>query len=946
MGRRTALAALLTLLAGACAATPDAPPAGEAGTRSAKALPVDPAVRIGRLPNDLTYYLRSNDAPGDNLELRLVVSAGSLEQEVVGSGVAHFLEHMLFNGTVDYPGNELDGALQALGIQLGADVNAFTTCEATVYGLSIVLGDGGGAAADVDTGFHVLDQWATAATIEPADVDDERGVVLEEFRTTETAEGVIAARFDEVYTAGSMYEGCDPIGTEEGIMGLSPGDLRRFYDRWYRPDLMAVVAVGDLPLDRMEEQVVENFSDNAARSGSPTRRPRRAEPVAATVAEVVVHPDAPSPFVSIDIGLGRRVPGTAEGERLLLLDSLLASLLQSHLDEGVASGDLEIVRPLSVAFAHAGELRFIGFNFVADDEAAGAAAVLTELRALAAHGFEEEAVQRELAVFRHSLDQAMASEASRQDHEFADSYVQHFLAGDDIDEVGAIHARRSEVLAATTADDATAHLAGILDRAGPLVLVVGHDPAQLPTRAELAVAVDWAMTAAPEAPAVAATRVAATLMDAPTGVPPVEVNRIPSHDAAELVYANGARVIAAGSDISEGQVDLWAESQGGWSLLAPGDSALVDLATGAVGRSGAGDMTAVGLEGYLQTAGVWLVPYIGETTEGFMGSARSGELEDLFALLHLRVTAPRVDGPAFAEATQAIRSQQRAAEADPLVVASIQMADARYGGDDYVRALPHDDQVEAFTPGSALAMYERRLGHVDDLVVAVVGDTDLATIRDLSDRYVGTLPGGPADTWADVAPTPPLGVVTRTVPAGPNDASAGFELLLLTPVERTEGLVAAARVLERLVETRLFSALREELGLSYGGAFVAIDLVDDPAPLAEVYVAVDGDPDGMEELHTRTLAELAELAGGGLDQASFERARAMVLDDMELVTNGDILERLVAWGRSGGTDSATLGHRYRAVAGLSARDVSTAAALLLPDDRRIEVFRLPGGRMP
>ena len=228
--------ALFCLLLIACASESgpvDISLSGSSAAPPAATLPVDPAVKIGKLDNGLTYYVRSNDAPGGSLELRLVVAAGSLEQEVTGSGVAHFLEHMLFNGTAEYPGNELDDALQSLGMQVGADVNAYTSCEATVYGLTVPLD----SPEHVEVAFDVLDQWATAANLDPDAVVDERGVVLEEYRTTETAEGIITARFDKAYTDGSMYEGCDPIGTSQMILTTEPADLRRFYDRWYRPDL-------------------------------------------------------------------------------------------------------------------------------------------------------------------------------------------------------------------------------------------------------------------------------------------------------------------------------------------------------------------------------------------------------------------------------------------------------------------------------------------------------------------------------------------------------------------------------------------------------------------------------------------------------------------------------------------------------------------------------------
>ncbi len=937
--------ALFCLLLIACASESgpvDISLSGSSAAPPAATLPVDPAVKIGKLDNGLTYYVRSNDAPGGSLELRLVVAAGSLEQEVTGSGVAHFLEHMLFNGTAEYPGNELDDALQSLGMQVGADVNAYTSCEATVYGLTVPLD----SPEHVEVAFDVLDQWATAANLDPDAVVDERGVVLEEYRTTETAEGIITARFDKAYTDGSMYEGCDPIGTSQMILTTEPADLRRFYDRWYRPDLMAVIAVGDLPVDRMESEITDRFSDNMARSNSPEPRTRQAGLITGVVAEVVVHPDAPSPFVSIDYSLPGRKAGTPDGERTSLMDSLVSSLVQSHLDEQIAAGTLPVVRPFAVNFAYTDELRFMGFNYAAEDEAASVAAMLVELRGLADRGFAPESVERNRAAFANALDQALTAEATRQDHSFAAAYVEHFLFGADIGEVTARHARRTEVLASITTDELSGYFATSFEQAAPLVLVVGHDPSDLPSTAELEAAVQEGLTSVAAPSRSGSTGMLESLMTAPAAVDPISVSQLPGNAAVELGYANGAKVIFMRSDIAEGQVDLWAESQGGWTLLGPGNSALVDKSTGAVDRSGVADLTALEVEAFHLSEGIWLASIIDETTEGFMGSARSTDLESLFALMHLRVTEPRVDGPAFAEAMEAIASEQRSVEADPYMASSAQLADARYGGDAYFRPFPDSSQIAGFSPEGALALFESRLGKVDDLVVAVVGDTDAETVRHLADRYVGSLPTGTSDTWAALAPRPPVGVITRTVPAGANEASAGFELLVVTELQPTEEILAASRVLERILQSRLFTTLREEMGLSYGGGQVFIDLAEHPLPLAEVFVSVDGNPGGIGELHARTLAEMTDLAASGPDREEFERAMTTVLTDLDFVTNGDILERLVAWGRSDGEDSATLFDRYEEVYRLELQTVAEAAALLLPEDHRIEVFRMPGGTMP
>ncbi len=224
-------------------------------------LPVDPSVRIGTLENGLAYYLRRNDAPGGSLSVRLAVNAGSLQQAEPTDQMAHFTEHMLFNGTDRYPGNTLDSELRALGAQIGPDLNAFTSFDETVYFLDVPL-----VGSNAQTAFTVLREWAGNATMDPNEVIAERGVVREEFRLrVESAGASVQELFDDAYYADTPYDSALPIGTEDQIMTTTAEDTVDFYNRWYRPDLMAVVVVGDLSLDDMENLVAGSFRRSRAK---------------------------------------------------------------------------------------------------------------------------------------------------------------------------------------------------------------------------------------------------------------------------------------------------------------------------------------------------------------------------------------------------------------------------------------------------------------------------------------------------------------------------------------------------------------------------------------------------------------------------------------------------------------------------------------------------------
>ena len=953
LGRRTAGLAVLLVSLAACAVGPDD---GSGGIESRPAavplsggpsgsvdpaiatIPVDPAVRHGRLDNGLSYYLLENGSPGGSLELRLAVGVGSLEQRVAGDGVAHFLEHMLFNGTEAFPGNQLGRVLRGLGVEFGSDLNAYTTCEATVYQLWVPTT----APGAVEMAFDVLDQWATAATLEPAAVEAERGVVLDEYRSKETVEGIISDHFDRVYRQGTVYEGCDPIGTRDAIETLDASELRAFYDHWYRPDLMAVVAVGDQPVDLLEEMVVSRFSDNQARSSHPVPVMRRADRLTRIIVESITHEDVSSPFISVDYSLPSRRRGTGAGERAVLLDSFVADLLQEHLDEQVRVGRLPIIRPYSTTFHHTSAQPFLGFNFVAEDPPRAVEAFLSELRGLAGHGFRPAVVKRLREDYDRYLDQQFLELPTLQDHERATVLVEHFLFGWSAEEPTAQVNRHRSVVDTLTADVVSRWFAEVLEASAPLVVVVGDDVVTQPTVGDLKVAVGRSREGEAVVPGEARAGSLGALLAQPWApVRPEAVNEIQPHGAVEWVFANGTRVLFAPSQIASGQVDLWAESQGGHSLLAPGKSALVDAVTLAVDGSGVAAFDGVEVGGFQDSEGVFLTSYIDHTTEGFRGSARTTTLESLFSLLYMTVTDPRVDGPALAEALEYLHTLQRLPERDSGTASLIAARQARFGEAPQLRMIPTSEQVTGFTADTALSMFEERLGKVDDLVVAVVGDVEVGTVEDLARRYIGTLAPGPPDRWIDHWPDPPSGVISVMVNAGVGSAEAGFDLWFVRPMRVDEELRAAALVLETVLRERLTDELREEMGLSYRAGEVAIHIREDPDALVEVRVRVVGDPTGIDLLHERTMAEIDDLVSNGPTKDEVDRASETVLADLDFVTNGELLERLIAWGRSGGRDRATLAERYDRVVHLTGRAISEVAAALLDPNHRIEVFRRP-----
>ena len=899
-------------------------------------LPVDPEVLIGELSNGLAYYLRSNDSPGEAVSMYLAVNAGGVLDPEGEEGTAHFLEHMLFNGTERFSKNDLGQALRDLGIDFGPDLNAFTSPDETVYLLDFLLDD----PEALDTAFTVLAEWASAATILPEEVEKERGIVLDEYRLRdESASGRMANFLDAIYYRGTVYEGMLIGGSEESNKTVSAADLREFYDTWYRPENMAVVVVGDLPLTQMEELVVEHFDGLAPRTPSAPEQPDRSaftvQFVTEPVADVVTHPDHGPTYISLDWQLPAWPAGTVGGERLLLMEDVIAQMLDIRLDAAHRAGLMaQADEPKLFAFDAARGLRLYGTNFQGTDLVQATTDYLSVVEGAAHFGFTSDELGQAVDALRASLRFQLDASETRPDDEYAFDYVWHFLSGADISSTTDRVERLDALLDTYTTEELTAHLRWVLDKAPPLVVAIGPDPSAVPTAADLLAAVE---AATPLAPPDAEAEVE-TLMERPDPVAPSresEVELLP--DAYEWEFPNGARVVFAPSDTAAGEVEVVAEGLGGWSTLSVGDSALVRHATAAVAASGVADASATQLDQYLSDTTAGVQPFITEFSEGFAAASGAGDLETLFVLMHLYVTEPRVTEVAVREQVQAMTTRLANAQTIPQWISELALLDAVYGGSPWFQFIATQEQIDAATPESMLALYEARLGDVDDLIVAVVGDIERAVVADLAARYIGTLPSGAPDTFEDRRPGLWSGVERITVPVDADAGAAGFDLVFAAAAPVTAESLVVADVAAAVINDLLTVRVREALGDAYvADATVSADRA---VGVWEGRIFSTGASENLEAGHEQVIAILAELIADGPADRDLAQAVAVVSDDYALESNPQLVNLLLSRHHVDDAEVATPARRKAALDGVAADDVQQFIAMLFNLDNRIEAFR-------
>ena len=898
------------------------------------ALPADPAVRIGTLENGLTYYLHNNDSPGDNLDLRLLVNVGAVNESDEVAGIAHFIEHMLFNGTEDYPGNSLGAALRDIGTELGPDLNAYVSHDETAYTLTVNTDP----PSNVPVVFNALSQMAHAATFDPEAVASERGVVLDEMRlSVETSSGHISREFNRIYTAGTPYEGRDPIGTRASLEATTADDLRTFYETWYVPSNMAVVAVGDFAVDDLEDLVEEHFGSIPVGEAPPF------EPVVVTPdpepsTHVVTDDEQGYSYISLDILIPSHGEGTVGGERLITMETIIELMIYNRLTDAYHRGELSQVDPPDfTSFVHNRALRYYGTNWQGEDLDSAFTDYLSVLLTAQEHGFTANDLARAAGQLDTFLQFHLDSAATTQDRQYAQRYQNHFLEGADISAVEDSVARVSAIIEELTAEELTEHYRWLMDRSGPVVIAVGPNPESVPTTAEL----DAAVATSAAGPPPADEALVDELLAQPSPVDPVSdapLELLDGYAGHEWTFANGVRVMFARSDISEGLVHMQAHSSGGWSLLEPGARALSPRAVEAVVGSGLGDLTASQLSRLLEERIVAVTPYIDETSEGFSGGAASDDIESLFQWLHLLVTAPQIDEQAFLQAVNSAETRTSLAEVDPRWQAWVAYTEARFDAD-WHRPVATRDQLESLTPEALLSMYERRLGDVDDLVVAFVGDIDVSEIERFARHYLGTLPAGESDTYANRRPAMPEDVVRREVTVDEGE-SAILELYYEAEGPVTPLGSVAADVLEAGLRERVFLAIREGLGASYtAGASVSSTFAPQPGYASNVYATLD--PERFDEVHAAVLAIIADVAANGLGADELAQAAAVVASNYSHITNGNLLGALLARIQADDDDVLTPRRRQEELARLTPADVQSLAAALYGEGGRIEIVRRP-----
>jgi zinc protease len=908
-----------------------------ATAQSDSLLPVDSAVTAGRLSNGLRYYIRVNRRPANRAELRLVVNAGSVLEDDDQRGLAHFVEHMAFNGTTHFAKQELVDYIESIGMRFGADLNASTSFDETVYQLQVPT-DSAGILARA---FQILEDWAHGVTFDTAEIRKERGVVLEEWRSGRGAGQRMLDRHLPVLFQDSRYADRLPIGTPECIRTCPAEAIRRFYQTWYRPDLMAVVAVGDFDPARIEHLIRERFGAIPPAVRAPARPlvgvPMRREAAVSIAAD----PEATSTSLSVYLIRPARPGGTVAGWRDNLLESLAGEMLNERLWELTQKPDPPFIR------AGAGQSELVrsaeafSFGAMVSDTGVrrGLEAILTELERAGRHGFTEAELDRARRDVLRGLEQAYAERDQTESESLAGELVGHFLSGNGIPGIGYEYAQARELLPRLTVADLDSVARRWLLGGAPVILVNTPEKnrAAIPSPGEI-MGLFAAVKRNPIAPYAETVADGALVPEPPVAGRIVAERKDSSTGAIEWTLANGATVILKPTDFKADELLFQAASPGGLSLAPDSLLNTARFAAQVVNLSGIGAVSAVDLQKKLAGKAVSLSPYIGSYEQGLGGQASPRDAETLFQLAYLYFTAPRLDQAAVTAFMGNLRAALANRSASPEAAFQDTLSVTLSRHHPWSRPLSAA-VVDEIRPSAALDFYRQRFASANGFTFVLVGTFSPDSIRPLVERYLASLPGGgPPGRSADPGIRPPEGVVERTVRKGlePKSQTA---LVFTGPAEVSLRERWILNALAEVLEIRLREELREELGGTYSVS-VGPSLSRTPRPQYAVSIRFGSDPALADSLVRVIFSEIEALQGNGPRAGDLAKVRESLVRSREtaLRENGWWLSQLLQAAREGDPAAPPIEPYLAAITTDSVRE---AARKYLDRSRYVRVTLLP-----
>ncbi len=779
-------------------------------------IPVDENVKIGTLENGLTYYIRGNQRPENRLELRLVVNAGSILEDEDQLGLAHFLEHMAFNGTKNFEKNEIVSYLQSIGVRFGADLNAYTSFDETVYMLPIPTDND----TIIDQGFQILEDWAHNLTFDLEEIEKERGVVIEEWRIGKGADRRMLDEYLPILLKDSRYAERLPIGKKEILDNFQRDVLKRFYDEWYRPDLMAVIAVGDLPINVIEDKIKEHFEQLEIVDNPRTREEFGVPDHAETLINISTDKEASYTISRLFIKTDPTTDETLGDYRDWLISNMYTGMLNQRLSELTQQAEPPFLygSVSNGSFFAQSKTAFQAFSVTEEDGIErGLSALLAEIERVRRFGFTSTELERYKKDMLQSYEVAYNERDKTESENYVNEYVGNFLEDEPIPGIAFEYAFVQEYLDEITVEEVNALTDELIKEENRVLVVTGPEkegltyPSEDELRSILAASGNIDLEAYDDGDV--GTELMSSLPE------PGSIEETDYHepvDITELKLSNGVTVYLKPTDFKNDQVLMTSFSPGGHSLSDDENYMSASNAASIINISGVSGFTNVQLQKMLAGKSVSVSPFIRQLSEGVQGNSTPQDLETLLQLTNLYFTNPTLDRDAFQSFITRNKGFLKNLNSNPQFYFQDQVQ--RIMSQNHLRGggFPSEEQLDSIDPEWALSFYKERFANASDFTFWFVGNFNIEEIKPLLVTYLGSLPTvDRTDEWKDMGVRPPSGNVSEVINKG-TDPKSTVIMNWTDEFERTREENFYFGALSDLVDIKLIEILREEKSGVYG----------------------------------------------------------------------------------------------------------------------------------
>lgn len=922
--------------------------AGAASAQTASApLTLDPAVRYGVLDNGLTYYIRQNNYPEHQAEFYIAQKVGSMQEEEEQRGLAHFLEHMCFNGTEHFPGNDLVKYLETIGVKFGENLNAYTSLDETVYNISGVPTSQAGA---LDSCLLILHDWSNALLLATDEIDKERGVIHEEWRMGSSASKRMFERSLPLMIPDNRYGQRMPIGLMSVVDNFKPKVLRDYYHRWYRPDLQGIIVVGDINVDEMEQKIKKLFSPiKKAVNPAPrvyTQVPDNPQPI------VVSEQDPEQTLTVVQIMRKHEVwPDSLKNRVDYFLDKIQGAIALSIVNERLSDLATKSDVPFAGASCEDGgflvaktkgafEVTIVPKEGQLDE---AVKTVLAEVYRADRYGFTESEVERVRANLISSLESAYQNKDKIRNQSLVNEYVQHFLNGEPSPGIETEYKLFSQLYRSVTLDQVNARYKQWVADVDTNLVIYAVSPQkegiQKPEPDHLLQLVHQARTIdlGPYQDQVSDR----PLIDSLPAPGRIVKERSERFGFTEWRLSNGVKVWFKPTDFKANEIQMYAFSPGGTGYYSGSDLLQLNFFGEVIGASGVSGFKQTELAKKLAGKQVSVSPTLSTRREGLQGGANPKDLKTLCELIYLSFQEPYRDDEAVASVLNQVREVLRNREADPMHAFGDSVSVALYGH--HPRLLfVRPEMVDKVDYSRILEIYKERFSDASDFTFVFCGNLNVDSLRTYAEQYLATLPNlhrkeKPVDTKMYKLKGDHTIVYSEPMQTARCQAVRAW----YGPVKLTLKNKIVTDMLGQILNIRYIEVIREEMGAAYSlgaGSRISMNTADKPEYMLQIYAPLK--PEMSDSALLVMDQELERISKDGVSDTYLNKVKEFMLKDAreQAKKNATWLQAFCTY-KDYGVDLLT--DYEKVVEEINSDDIRKMAERILKDHNRATVMILP-----